>query len=96
LDRTFYEFERGKELDGGATVKEICYAIKGCSTQIRRDGDCNFRSGLAIAHDLYGTMANIDVCTESELLEVKVPIVFLGTGGFSASKDGHYYCRVST
>jgi hypothetical protein len=36
-------------------------------------------------------MGNIDVCTESELLEVKVPIVFLATVGFSPPRDGRYY-----
>ena len=43
---------------------------------------------MATVHDLYRTMGNIDVCTESELLEVKVPIVFLGTVGFSPPRDG--------
>lgn len=36
-------------------------------------------SGVATAHGLYRIIRNIDVCPESELLEVKVPIVFLGT-----------------
>ena len=44
--------------------------------------------GAVIAHDLYSSIANIDVCTESELLKVKVPIIFLGTVGFSLRRDG--------
>ena len=34
--------------------------------------------------------ANIDVFTESELLKVKVPIIFLGTVGFSRPWEGLY------
>jgi hypothetical protein len=34
------------------------------------------RSGVTTAHDLHRTMGNINVCTESELLKVKVPIFF--------------------
>ena len=34
---------------------------------------------VAIAHYLYRTIENVDMCTEPELLEVKVPIVFLAT-----------------
>jgi hypothetical protein len=44
--------------------------------------------GVAIACELYKTIGNIDVCTGSELLEVKVLIVFLGTAGFSLRGDG--------
>jgi hypothetical protein len=47
-------------------------------------------SGVPTAHDLYRTMGNIDVCTESKLLEVNVPIVFLSTVGFSPPKEGRY------
>lgn len=42
---------------------------------------------MATAHNLYRTMRKINVCTESELLEAKVPIVFLGTVGFLLPKD---------
>jgi hypothetical protein len=52
-----------------------------------RGSEC---SGVATAHDFYRTVGNIDVCTESELLEVNVPIVFLGTVGFSPRRDGRY------
>jgi hypothetical protein len=34
-------------------------------------------------HDLYENMRDIDVCTEFKMLKVKVPIIFLGTVGFS-------------
>lgn len=40
---------------------------------------------MVTAFALLGIMENIDMCTESELLEVKVPIVFLGTVGFCCS-----------
>lgn len=43
---------------------------------------------MVTAHDLYKTMGNSNVCIESELLEVKVPIVFLGTVGFSPPREG--------
>ncbi len=32
---------------------------------------------------MYRNMRDIDVCTEFELLKFKVPIIFLGTEGFS-------------
>jgi hypothetical protein len=35
-------------------------------------------------------LETFDVYTESELLEVKVPMVFLGTVGFSPRRDGRY------
>lgn len=34
-------------------------------------------------------MGIIDVCVESELIEVKVPMVCLVTEGVSSPKDGH-------
>lgn len=33
--------------------------------------------------NLYKYMGDIDVCIEFEMLKVKVPIIFLGTVGFS-------------
>ena len=45
-------------------------------------------SGVGIAHDLYRTMGNIDVCTKSELLEVKVPMDFLVAGCFFLAAQG--------
>jgi len=41
-------------------------------------------------------MGNIDVLIESELFEVKVPIVFLGTMGFSLRSEGRYLCLSNT
>jgi hypothetical protein len=43
---------------------------------------------VATEHDIYKTMGIINVCTESELYKVKVPVVFLGTVGFSLRRDG--------
>ena len=79
-------------------VKEFYYANErrlSVNQARRRRCERNFLAergpdclGVAIAHDLYRTMGNIDVCAESELLEVKVPIVFLGTVGFSPRREG--------
>jgi hypothetical protein len=33
--KPFCDFERRKELDGGAVVEECCYAMKGSSPQLR-------------------------------------------------------------
>jgi hypothetical protein len=32
--KPFYDFERRRELDGGAVVEERCYAMKGSSPQL--------------------------------------------------------------
>ena len=45
-----------------------------------------FRSGHSIR--LIQNYGNIDVYTESELLEVKVSLDFLGTVGFSLRMEG--------
>jgi hypothetical protein len=45
-------------------------------------------SAVAIEHDLYINIRVIDVCTEFNICEVKVPIIFFGTPVFSAHKDG--------
>jgi len=37
--RFVYEFGQWYELDGGAVMKEFCYAMKGGSPQIRRDSN---------------------------------------------------------
>ena len=37
--RVIYEFRQWYKLDSGAVVKESCYAMKGVSPQIRREGD---------------------------------------------------------
>ena len=45
-------------------------------------------SGIARIHDLCGIIANNRVLTAPELLKVEVPMDFLGTGGFSAHREG--------
>src|SRR4051794_551613 len=45
------------------------------------------RLGVATACDLYRIMLNINVCTDFELLEVKVPLIFLGMVGFSPRRE---------
>jgi hypothetical protein len=37
--KSFYEFERRKELDGVAIVERCYYAMRGGVSAIRRDGD---------------------------------------------------------
>ena len=44
-------------------------------------------------HDFYTNIRAIDVCTEFDMFEVKVPIIFFGTPGFSARRDGRYLSR---
>jgi hypothetical protein len=44
------------------------------------------RSGHS--NDLIQNYVTIDVCAEFELLEVKVPLGFLGTEGFSRRREG--------
>ena len=43
---------------------------------------------VAIVQDLYRIIVNINVCTDLSCLKVKVPLIFLGTVGFSALRDG--------
>jgi hypothetical protein len=42
---------------------------------------------VAIEHELYKNIRNINVCTNLEIFKVKVPIIFLGMAGFSLRKD---------
>ncbi len=49
---------------------------------------------VAIVQDLYSLMVNINLRTDFELLEVKVSLIFLGTVGFSARRDGRYSTKV--
>jgi hypothetical protein len=43
---------------------------------------------VATEHNLYKKIGDIDLCVEFEMLKVKVPIIFLGTVGFSPPRDG--------
>ena len=47
-----------------------------------------FRSGHRTR--LIQNIGDVYVCTDFEILEVKVPIIFLGTVGFSLRRDGRY------
>jgi hypothetical protein len=80
--RPSYEYREWKGPDGDS-VNELYYAMKGGSAQLRREGDSTnvILSGrpsecseMATAHELYRNIADTDVCTESVLLEVKVPV----------------------
>jgi hypothetical protein len=46
---------------------------------------------MVAVHDLYRNMGNFNIFKEFELLEVKVPIIFLGTEGFSHPRDAHLF-----
>ncbi len=35
-------------------------------------------------------MVNVDVCTQSEPFELKIPLIFSGTVGFPRQRDGRY------
>jgi hypothetical protein len=50
---------------------------------------------VATEHDTYKIIRIINVCRGSELLKVKVPVVFLGTVGFSLRRDGRYMQRTN-
>ena len=43
---------------------------------------------MATEHDLYKNIGDVDVCIEFEMPKVKVPIIFLGTVGFSPPREG--------
>ena len=48
----------------------------------------------------YGTQyvqksRDIDIYTKSEIYKVKVPIIFLGTVGFSPLREGHYFPSIA-
>lgn len=45
---------------------------------------------MATEYDLYENIENINIYAEFEILKVKVPIIFLGTVGFSPPREGHY------
>jgi hypothetical protein len=79
-------------------VEGSCYAMEGNSArnqaarwQCNRNfsvGTGSWSSGVATEHDLCQTMGKFDMFTESELLQVKIPIVFLVTTCFSRQKGG--------
>ena len=48
------------------------------------------QSQIAIARIIKADIKIIDVLLELQLLEVQVPAAFLGTGGFSARREGRY------
>jgi len=48
-----------------------------------------------MAFDLYKNIGDVNVCTEFKLLKVKVPMIFLGTVGFSPRRDGRYAPKLS-
>ena len=46
---------------------------------------------MVTEHDLYKIVGDIYVYTDFKILKVKVPVIFLGTVGFSLRRDGRYY-----
>ena len=77
-------------------VKEFRCAIKGAFRKSgarammptefssRKGSEC---LGVATEHDLYKNIGDIDMCTEFEKHKVKVPVIFLGSVGFSLSQS---------
>jgi hypothetical protein len=49
----------------------------------------------ATEHDLYKNIGDVDVCIEFEMLEVKVPIISLGTVAFSLPRGSLLYPLIS-
>ncbi len=47
-------------------------------------------SEMATEYGKYKILVDIDVRREFHVSEVKVPVRFFGTGGFSARRDGRY------
>ena len=45
---------------------------------------------MAIEHELCKNIGDIDVCTEFDIFQVEVHIIFLGTVGFSLRREGRY------
>jgi hypothetical protein len=43
---------------------------------------------VATEYNLLKIIGDIEVCTDFKMLKVKVPIIFFGTQGFSARRDG--------
>jgi len=41
-------------------------------------------------HNFYQNIQDFNMCTDSEILKVEVPIIFFGTVGFSARRDARY------
>ena len=62
--------------------------MNGASTSSWEGSRC---SRVVTVYNLYRVLGNIDVYTESKLLEVKVPLDFLGTVGFSLCREERYY-----
>lgn len=49
------------------------------------------RSRVATEHNGYKNLVDFDVCREFGMFEVKVPVIFFDTEGFSAHRDGRYF-----
>lgn len=47
-------------------------------------------AAVTVLHDLYRLIEKTSVLTVFELLEIKVPIEFLGPGGFSRHRERRY------
>ena len=45
---------------------------------------------MAIEHHVYHCLAGVNICREFDRFEVKVPIIFFATAGFSVRRDARY------
>jgi hypothetical protein len=78
-------------------LKEPSFAINGYTLQIRREGN-NVKvifSGrgleclrVAMGHDLYKSLGDVDMCRKFDIFEIQAPIIFFGIPVFSARRDG--------
>lgn len=49
---------------------------------------------MAIVHGVHRIIVKIDMCTESGLLEIKVPLISSGTVCFPPPMEGRYLFRI--
>jgi hypothetical protein len=45
---------------------------------------------VAMEHDLYKSLGDVNMCRKFNMFEIKVPIIFFGTPVFPARRDGRY------
>lgn len=79
-------------IEQGETAEAACDAIDGMIDRMTKTGvfshyKLNPCLEVATDHDLHRKRTDIDVYTEFEMLKVRVPIIFLGTVGFSPRRD---------
>lgn len=69
--------------------------IQRCECILQDEGVLNIKK-WSQHMTFYRTIVTINVYAEFKLLEVKVPLDFLGTEGFSPRQEGRYIVKYST